>query len=143
MFRRVLGCLALVVPLAVALPATPAAAAPNCQQAPQLPYTPDGLTIWWGTMVICDMPIQAAILSGALTQTNGVPIMTVTGPAVLGPGPWPVPGPQSLFFWSNPAPCVASTYYHTAMLSVVLVAVDGTVASLGPQGTGDRLINCL
>lgn len=145
MFRKLLLAITLVVPAMTVVPAVPAGADPPvCVQTPQKPYFYQSV-MWFGTLIQCDKPIEFAYLTGAAYNAANFPLAVASGPATsVGPGPWPLPSPQHLFFWSNPFPCVSPDRYYTAMLAAVLVATDGSMTSLAPQSSGltSGVVNC-
>jgi hypothetical protein len=143
MIRKLLVSVALVLSVTAVMPASPASADElSCTQAVQKPYQYLGL-MWFGTMVICNKPIEAAYFSGTAETSGGVPVAAAAGPAQLGPGPWPVPTSQYLFFWSNPGPCPLTGDYHTTIHQAVLVATDGSMMTLIPASSGDQRVTCL
>lgn len=108
--------------------------AASCAQVPQKPFTLDGLTIGWGSLVVCDRPIVASVFSGMLQTSAGVPLDAKAGTGL--------PPLSPLQFWSNTTVCPLPGSYRSAIATATIVTDDLSVSNFLLQTSGSQFVNC-
>jgi hypothetical protein len=106
----------------------------SCSQAVQDPFSLDGLTLHWGTLMVCDQ--NAVMVFSGLGETSGGVIVG----AGAGSGQ---PAGNYIQFWDNITACPLPGYYRSVITSATASTLGGKTANLLLATGRNAFVNCI
>jgi hypothetical protein len=106
----------------------------SCSQAVQDPFTLNGLTLEWGTLMVCDQ--NAVMVFTGLGETSGGVVID----AKAGTGQ---PAGNYIQFWTNTTACPLPGSYRSVITTATATTLGGKTANLLLATGRNAFVNCI